>query len=126
MNQNERAHMIIRELMAIPKDMWDRSEHGGHTIFAVDGHSGHALYFSETLMNPDSEHPLSLDAMELYRARLGDKPYAVEVWDEENCVCLLRWENVEEIEVAEYKHGPWELVSFSLPPIDDEHSPTIH
>lgn len=126
MNQNERAKLIIRELIAIPKDMWEKSEQGGQTIFAVAGHSGHALYFSETLMDPDSEHPLCQDAMALFRARLGDKPFAVEVWDEEECVCLLRWRDVEDIEVAEYMHGPWEMVSFSLPPIDGEHGPTIH
>lgn len=126
MNQNERAQMIIRELMAIPTDMWDRSEHGGQTVFAVQGHSGHALYLSETMMDLDSDHPLSRDAMALYRARLGNKPYAVEVWDEEECVCLLRWANVDDIEVAEYKHGPWELVSFSLPPIDECYSQTYH
>ena len=76
MNQNERAQLIIRELIAIPKDMWDKSEQGGQTIFAVAGHSGHALYFSEALMDPDSKHPLCQDAMALFRTRLGDKPFA--------------------------------------------------
>ena len=41
-------------------------------------------------------------------------------------MCLLRWANVDDIEVAEYKHGPWELVSFSLPPIDECYSQTYH
>lgn len=126
MNQSERAQLIIRELIAMPTDMWEKTEQAGQTIFAVAGHTGHALYFSEALMNPSSEHPLCGAAMELFRARLGDKPYAVEVWDEEECVCLLRWRDVDDIDVAEYKHGPWELVSFSLPPIDDAHGPTIH
>ena len=126
MNQNERAQLIISELIAIPKDMWEKTEQGGQTVFAVAGHAGHALYFSEGLMDPDSDHPLCHDAMAMFRTRLGDKPYAVEVWDEEECVCLLRWQDVEDIEVAEYKHGAWELVSFSLPPIDDGHGPTIH
>lgn len=126
MNQSERAQLIIRELIAMPTDMWEKTEQGGQTIFAVAGHTGHALYFSEALLDADSEHPLCQDAIALFRARLGDKPFAVEVWDEEECVCLLRWRYVEDIEVAEYKHGPWEMVSFSLPPTEDTLGPTIH
>lgn len=126
MKLNERAKVIIDELIAIPWDRWIRSKEGGQAYFSVDGHAGTALYFSEKLMNPDVDHPFCEDAMEVYRARLGDKPFAVEVWDEERCVCLLRWEDIDDIEVAEYKHGPWELVSFSLPPIDADHAPTIH
>lgn len=126
MKLNERAKIIIDELIAIPKEMWVRSNEGGQAYFSVEGHAGYALYFSEALMNPDVDHPFCEDAMEVYRARLGDKPFAVEVWDEERCVCLLRWKDIDDIEVAEYKHGPWELVSFSLPPIDADHAPTIH
>lgn len=126
MNQDDRAQAIISELIAVPTELWDRDQHGGQTIFTVVGHSGHALYFAESLMDPASEHPLSRDAQAIYRMRLGKKKYAVEIWQDNECVCLLRWDDVEEIEVAEYKHGAWELLSFSLPPIDEEHSPTIH
>lgn len=126
MNKEQRAQMIIRELIAVPKDMWDREEHGGQAVFVVEGHSGHALYFSRTLMDPNSDHPMSRDAQEIYRKRLGKRQYAVEVWQDGDCVCLLRWDDVEQIEIAEYQHGPWELLSFSLPPIEADQGPTLH
>lgn len=126
MTQEERANLIIRDLIAIPKDLWERSEHGGQGIFTVDGLSGHALYFSEDLLNADSDHPWSRDAQEMCRIRLGSKRYAVEIWQEGDCVCLLRWNVVDEIEVAEYTHGPWEMISFGLPPVDANHAATIH
>lgn len=126
MKLSERAKIIIEELIAIPKELWIRGDECGQAYFGVDGHAGTALYFSETLMDPDIDLPFCEDVMEAYRARLGDKPFAVEVWDEERCVCLLRWKDIDDIEVAEYTHGPWEMVSFSLPPIDADHAPTIH
>lgn len=126
MNLNERAKVIIEELIAVRREMWVRTNECGQVYYSVDGHAGVALYFSKTLMNPDVDHPFCQEAMEVYKARLGEKSFAVEVWDERECVCLLRWTDIDEIEVAEYKHGAWELVSFSLPPIDTAHSPTIH
>lgn len=110
MNQNERAQVIIRELIAIPKEMWEREEQCGQVYFAAEGHAALALYFSEHLMDPYFDDPDCDHALEVYRARLGELPYAVEVWDDEECVCLLRWQDVDEIEVAEYRHGPWETV----------------
>lgn len=126
MNQEERARLIIAELMEIPKENWERSYEGGQGFFTAIGHSGLALYFSEAMLDLDSEHPESDDAIECYLRRLGDAPYAVEVWDESHCVCLLRFSDLENIEVVEYEHGPWEIVSFSLPAKDRSHQPTAH
>lgn len=127
MNLNERAKIIIEELIAVPREMWVRSNESGQVYYSVEGHAGLALYFSRTLMNPDVDHPFCEEAMEVYEARLGDKSFAVEIFDDERrCVCLLRWTDIDDIEVAEYKHGAWELVSFSLPPIDRDRAPTIH
>jgi len=126
MNQQERAQQIIAELMAMPKDIWQRAEEGGQAFFVASGHSGQAMYFSEALMDFESDAPDSDDAIECYEERLGDAPYAVEIWDETKCVCLLRFDKVLDVEIVEYEHGSWQVVSFSLPAKNRSHQPTAH
>ena len=127
MNQNERAQHIIQDLMSIPQGRWLRTNYGGQGVFEVRGVAGYVLYFSRSLMDPSSQHPDRDAALEQHQLRLNERSYAIEVFDEDcECVCLLRFDDLNEIEVVEYCHGTWETASFGLPPQSEAFSPSIH
>lgn len=127
MNVEERAQHIIRDLIAMPREAWERSEQAGQVVFHVEGMGLQIMYFSRGWINPDADHPFKDEALELYNARLGSCSTALEIWDEnENVACLLRWSSINEIEVTEYNHGKWEVMAFGLPATDPAHQPVVH
>ncbi|MDT0506927.1 hypothetical protein [Novosphingobium sp. MMS21-SN21R] len=127
MNVEERAQHIIRDLIALPREAWERSVQGGQVTFYVKGMGLQILYFSQGWIDPTADHPLREEALELYRARLGDCSTALEIWDEnEEIACLLRWTSINEIEVIEYNHGTWEVMAFGLPATDPAYQPVVH